>query len=170
MRTLLITLFVTTLGFSGIDFRIIEEGTLADKVIIKKSVRMLYLSANGKIFKGYHISLGKMPVGAKTQEGDMKTPEGIYILDWRKLSKKYNKSIHISYPNKKDKERAKKLKVNPGGMIMIHGTPSHWKLSPIGDWLPMLIDWTQGCIALSNEDMEEVWELTPDGTPIYILP
>ncbi len=53
---------------------------------------------------------------------------------------------------------------------MIHGTPSHWKLSPIGDWLPMLIDWTQGCIALSNEDMEEVWELTPDGTPIYILP
>jgi murein L,D-transpeptidase YafK len=131
---------------------------------------MLYLSSNGKIFKGYHISLGKAPTGAKIKEGDMKTPEGVYILDWRQSSKKYNKSIHISYPNKKDKLNAKKLKVKPGGMIMIHGTQSHWKLSPIGDWLPMLIDWTQGCIALSNEDMEEVWELTPDGTPIYILP
>jgi murein L,D-transpeptidase YafK len=100
----------------------------------------------------------------------MKTPEGIYIIDWRKQSKKYNKSLHISYPNKKDKERAKKLKVNPGGMIMIHGTPPHWKLSPIGDWLPMLTDWTEGCIALSNEDIDELWELVPDGIPVYIVP
>jgi murein L,D-transpeptidase YafK len=143
---------------------------MADKVIVKKSTRMLYLSANGVIFNKYHISLGAVPIGAKEMEGDMKTPEGIYILDWRQPSKLYNKSIHISYPNKKDIARAKELNVSTGGMIMIHGTPSHWSLSPFGNWLPMLLDWTEGCIAMSNDDMEEVWVQTQNGTPIYILP
>jgi len=102
---------------------------MADKVIVKKSTRMLYLSANGVIFNRYHISLGADPVGPKEMQGDMRTPEGQYILDWRQFSKRYNKSIHISYPNKKDIARAKKLKVKTGGMIMIHGTPSNWSLS-----------------------------------------
>ncbi len=149
---------------------IAEPMQMADKVIIKKATRMLYLSANGKIYKKYHISLGLMPKGAKEIEGDMKTPEGKYILDWRQTSKLYNKSIHISYPNEKDKARAKELNSSAGGMIMIHGTPSNWSLSPIGDWLPMLLDWTEGCIALSNDDMEEVWAQTTKGTPIYIIP
>ncbi len=143
---------------------------MADKVIIKKSTRMLYLSAGGEIYARYHISLGASPKGAKEIEGDMKTPEGAYILDWRQPSKRYNKSIHISYPNEKDKRRAKALGANAGGMIMIHGTPTSWGLSPIGDWLPMLLDWTEGCIALSNEDMEEVWDQTTNGTPVYIIP
>ena len=143
---------------------------IADKVIVKKSTRMLYLSANGSIFKRYHISLGMMPEGPKEIEGDMKTPEGIYMLDWRQPSKLYNKSIHISYPNAKDKARAKEIGYPAGGMIMIHGTPKSWSLSPIGDWLPMLLDWTEGCIAMANEDMDEVWNLTKDGTPIFILP
>jgi len=143
---------------------------MADKVIIKKSTRMLYLSANGEIFNRYHISLGAMPTGPKEIEGDMKTPEGVYLLDWRQPSKRYNLSIHISYPNEKDKERAKKMGSPAGGMIMIHGTPTNWGLSPIGDWMPMLIDWTEGCIAMRNEDMEEVWNQTSDGIPIYILP
>ncbi|RUM75423.1 MAG: hypothetical protein DSZ11_02305 [Sulfurovum sp.] len=142
----------------------------ADKVIIKKSTRMLYLSSGGHIFKRFHVSLGTIPVGAKEVEGDLKTPEGKYILDWRQTSKKYNKSIHISYPNKKDEAHAKQLGASAGGMIMIHGTPSSWGLSPIGDWMPMLTDWTEGCIAMSNDDLEEVWNQTTKGTPIIIIP
>jgi len=147
-----------------------DSSFFADKVIIKKSTRMLYLSSGGSIYKRFHISLGSIPKGAKEVEGDLKTPEGKYILDWRQASKKYNKSIHISYPNEKDKAHAKKLGASAGGMIMIHGTPSSWGLSPIGDWMPMLIDWTQGCIAMSNDDLEEVWEQTTKGTPIIIIP
>jgi len=159
-------IFLVLLSFSTLA----EPVQMADKVIIKKSTRMLYLSANGKIYKKYHISLGIVPTGAKEIEGDMRTPEGIYILDWRQESKLYNKSIHISYPNKKDIAKAKELNASAGGMIMIHGTPSNWSLSPIGDWLPMLLDWTEGCIALSNDDMEEVWEQTTKGTAVYIVP
>ena len=143
---------------------------LADKVIVKKSTHMLYLSSGGKIYKQYHISLGQNPIGAKMVEGDMRTPEGAYILDWRQISKLYNKSIHISYPNQKDRARARAMGMSAGGMIMIHGTPSHWALSPFGDWIPILLDWTEGCIAMSNDDMEEVWDMTQDGTPIYIIP
>jgi murein L,D-transpeptidase YafK len=143
---------------------------MADKVIIKKSTRMLYLSQQGEIYKKYHISLGQIPDGAKEFEGDMKTPEGAYTLDWRQLSKSYNKSIHLSYPNTKDRANAKKAGHSAGGMIMIHGTPLNWSLSPIGDWMPMLLDWTEGCIAMSNDDMEEVWERTKNGTPIIIVP
>jgi len=147
-----------------------ETIMLADRVILKKSTRMLYLYSGGEVSSRYHISLGKEAVGAKEFEGDMKTPEGNYILDWRQASLRYNKSIHISYPNRRDKAKAKKLGMSAGGMIMIHGTPSSWSLSPLGDWLPMLLDWTDGCIALSNDDMEEVWERVPNGTPITIIP
>jgi murein L,D-transpeptidase YafK len=147
-----------------------ETILLADRVILKKSTRMLYLYSGSEVYKRYHISLGKVAIGAKEFEGDMKTPEGTYILDWRQLSSRYNKSIHLSYPNRVDKANAKQLGVSAGGMIMIHGTPSHWSLSPLGDWLPMLLDWTDGCIAMSNDDMEEVWERVPDGTPITIIP
>ena len=144
--------------------------TIADKIIIKKSTRMLYLSSNGQIFQKYHISLGQVPVGAKEVEGDMKTPEGVYVLDWRQDSPQYYKSLHISYPNAKDKAHAKELGANAGGMIMIHGTPPAWSLSPYGDWMNVLIDWTQGCIALSNDDIEEVWEQTRNGTIVVIVP
>ena len=147
-----------------------ETLVMAEKVIVKKSTRMLYLSARGEIYKKYHVSLGIMPEGAKEIEGDMRTPEGVYTLDYRQESNLYNKSIHISYPNEKDKTKAKELNASAGGMIMIHGTPSNWSLSPIGDWMPILMDWTEGCIALSNDDMEEVWERTKNGTPIYIIP
>jgi len=147
-----------------------ESILLADRVIIKKSTRMLYLYSAGEVYKRYHITLGKSPVGAKEYEGDMRTPEGTYRLDWRQLSPRYNKSIHLSYPNNQDKAHAKSLGLSAGGMIMIHGTPSNWELSPLGDWLPMLLDWTEGCIAMSNDDMEEVWDRVLDGTSITIIP
>ena len=161
---ILLTLFFFSLSlFADMIF-------MADKVIIKKSTRMLYLSQQGEIYKKYHISLGQIPEGAKEYEGDMKTPEGAYTLDWRQLSNSYYKSIHLSYPNSKDKAHAKKAGVSAGGMIMIHGTPLNWSLSPIGDWMPMLINWTEGCIAMSNDDIDEVWERTTNGTPIVIIP
>jgi murein L,D-transpeptidase YafK len=162
------SLFVSFFIFFSFAFA--ESILLADRVIVKKSTRMLYLYSAGEAYKRYHISLGKFPVGAKGYEGDMKTPEGTYILDWRQLSSRYNKSIHLSYPNTKDKNHARSLGINAGGMIMIHGTPSNWELSPLGDWLPMLLDWTEGCIAMSNDDMEEVWERVLNGTPITIIP
>jgi murein L,D-transpeptidase YafK len=162
------TLFLLLFTFCSSLFA--ETLMLADRVILKKSTRMLYLYSGGEVFSRYHISLGEASLGAKEFEGDMKTPEGTYILDWRQLSPRYNKSIHISYPNKKDKAHAKKFGLKAGGMIMIHGTPSSWGLSPLGDWLPMLLDWTEGCIAMSNDDMDEVWEFVPNGTPITIIP
>ena len=162
-RILLTILLFSTSLFS-------EGMILADKVIIKKSTRMLYLSSQGEIYRKFHITLGQVPVGAKRVEGDMKTPEGRYTLDWRQLSPKYNRSIHISYPNPQEKAIAKRLGKSAGGMIMIHGTPLNWGLSPIGDWMPMLLDWTDGCIAMSNDDMEEVWESTVKGTTVIILP
>jgi len=162
------TLFL--LSFTLLSSVFAETIMLADRVILKKSTRMLYLYSGGEVSSRYHVSLGKEAIGAKTFEGDMRTPEGTYSLDWRQFSKRYNKSIHISYPNEKDKAYAKKFGVSAGGMIMIHGTPTSWSLSPLGDWLPMLLDWTEGCIAMSNDDMEEVWERVLDGTPITIVP
>ena len=147
-----------------------EFVAMADKIIIKKSTRMLYLSQGGEIFQKYHVSLGQNPIGAKEVEGDMKTPEGAYLLDWRQESNQYYKSLHLSYPNAQEKARAKALGVSAGGMIMIHGTPPAWSLSPYGDWMNVLIDWTDGCIAMSNDDIEEVWEQTVDGTTIVIVP
>ncbi len=144
--------------------------TMADKVIIKKSTRILYLSQNGEIYQKYHVSLGQVPVGAKEVEGDMKTPEGVYLLDWRQESNQYYKSLHVSYPNAKDIAHAKELGINAGGMIMIHGTPPSWSLSPYGDWMNVLIDWTHGCIAMTNDDIEEVWEQTKNGTIVVIVP
>lgn len=144
--------------------------TIATKVVIKKSTRMLYLYSGDEVYKRYHIGLGKEPLGAKVFEGDMKTPEGSYMIDWKQLSKRYNKSIHISYPNSKDKAYAKQFGVSAGGMIMIHGTPNTWSLNPLGDWFPMLLDWTDGCIALSNDDMNEVWERVLPNTLILIVP
>jgi len=158
---------VLSLGFSAL---LAESLQLADKIIVKKSARMLYLSSGGEIFKKYHVSLGRDPVGDKEVEGDMKTPEGAYELDYRQLSDNYYKSLHISYPNAEDKAYAKSLGQSAGGMIMIHGTPPSWSLSPYGDWMNVLIDWTDGCIAMSNDDLDEVWEQTTEGISVVIIP
>ncbi|TQV64095.1 MAG: L,D-transpeptidase family protein [Sulfurovum sp.] len=145
------------------------DNLIADKIIIKKSTRMLYLSNNGKIFKKYYIVLGDNPVGHKNFSGDEKTPEGVYFLDWRQKSQSYNLSLHVSYPNEKDKANAAQYGLSAGGMIMIHGTPKHWELSPVGSWLPLIVDWTDGCIGVNNKDMIEIWNQTRDGIPIIIL-
>jgi len=140
---------------------------LIDRILIIKSERRLNLMHKDKVIKTYRISLGKKPVGAKEYEGDQRTPEGIYWIDWRQKSENFNLSLHISYPNESDRKRAKKSGVNPGGMIMIHGTPIS---AEFPDWFFRGLDWTEGCIALSNADMREVWEQVEDYTTVEIRP
>lgn len=139
----------------------------ADKVIVIKSKRLMMLMRGGEILKAYKIALGKQPVGHKTKAGDKKTPEGNYVLDSRKPDSKFHLAIHISYPNESDLFNAQKLGIAPGGDIMIHGLPD--QLTKVGS-LHRLIDWTDGCIAVTNPEIEEIWKLVPDGTPIEIKP
>ncbi|ADV46682.1 L,D-transpeptidase family protein [Nitratifractor salsuginis] len=139
----------------------------AQKVLIIKSERKLYLLRNGKPYREYHIALGKHPVGPKRREHDQKTPEGNYTLDFKKADSSYYRAIHVSYPNSTDKARAKRLGVNPGGAIMIHGQPNWF------GWLSIIRQrfyWTAGCIAVSNGDMDEIWQAVDPGTPIEIRP
>lgn len=138
-----------------------------DKVLVEKSKRKLYLMSGKNIIKTYNISLGKKPVGHKVMEGDKRTPEGLYWIDWRKQSSKFNLAMHISYPNPRDVAQAKKQGVSPGSMIMIHGTP----IDPeYPEWYFRGLNWTDGCIAMMNRDMKEVWSLVKDGTLIEIKP
>ena len=139
----------------------------AHLVLVQKSARKLSLIRHGKAIKEYSISLGENPVGHKIEEGDKRTPEGVYILDWRRKSDHYFRSIHISYPNQRDKGLAMERGVNPGGMIMIHGIPPLYER--VGKELKER-DWTDGCIAVTNEEMKEIWNSVPNGTPIFILP
>jgi murein L,D-transpeptidase YafK len=113
------------------------------------------------------VVFGSNPKGHKQQQGDERTPEGEYVLDYKNTNSSYYKSIHISYPNDQDRENAKKLGVSPGGDIMIHGQPNRWgKFSLV----TQLFNWTNGCIALSNSDMDAVWNAVDPGTPIQIRP
>lgn len=139
----------------------------ADHVVVLKGARTLALMRQGKMIKAYKISLGHEPVGHKEQAGDSKTPEGDYLIDGRNPNSKFHLALHISYPSPQDKIQAERGGRAPGGAIMIHGRPN-WT-----GWIRRLYedrDWTDGCIAVSNTDMEEIWSVVPDGTPISILP
>jgi murein L,D-transpeptidase YafK len=141
--------------------------TKADQVIVMKSQRTLTLLLHGKVLRTYKVALGAAPVGAKEQQGDHKTPEGHYILDRRNAKSSFYRSIHVSYPNEQDKQRAAQHGVSAGGDIMIHGLPNGF------GWLGAAhrtVDWTDGCVAVTNAEMDEIWELVPDGTPIEIQP
>ena len=135
----------------------------ADEVLVLKSQRKLYLMQGGKILKRYKVSLGGHPVGPKIREGDRKTPEGKYVLDWHNTESQFYKSIHISYPNENDLARAEKLGVPPGGDLFIHGQPNDFTGPGKQPG-----DWTDGCIAVSNQEMDEIWRAVADGTPIEI--
>jgi tetratricopeptide (TPR) repeat protein len=137
----------------------------ADRVLIEKKERRLSLFSKGEVIKTYKIALGGNPVGPKERQGDNKTPEGTYIIDSRNSNSGYHLSLHISYPNEKDKMRAKELGVSPGGDIMIHGIKNG--LSWVGA-SHAEIDWTKGCIAVTDEEMEEIYELVPNGTVVEI--
>lgn len=141
-----------------------------DKVVVKKSERKMLLLSGDRVVRQYRVSLGGSPVGHKYREGDQRTPEGQYVLNWRNPNSNFYKAIHISYPNERDRELSRKLGYNnPGGMIMIHGLPNYIQSESMRREYANR-DWTQGCIAVQNHEMDEIWNLVRDGTPIHILP
>lgn len=144
----------------------IQNGPV-DKILIEKKARRLMLISNGEVLKTYKIALGGDPSGPKERQGDNKTPEGTYFIDSRNKNSQYRLSLHISYPNERDKKRAKELGVSPGGDIMIHGIKNGF--SWVGDFHKE-VDWTKGCIAVTDEEIEEIDKLAPIGTVVEIRP
>ena len=144
-----------------------DHETKADQVIVVKGQRTLTLLSHDKVLRTYKVALGGSPIGAKEQQGDHKTPEGRYVLDHRNAKSRFYKSIHVSYPNDRDRQRASQRGVAAGGDIMIHGLPNGF------GWLGAAHrarNWTDGCVAVTNAEMDEIWELVPDGTAIDIRP
>jgi murein L,D-transpeptidase YafK len=138
-----------------------------DLIVVEKTNRVLTLYAKTKPIKTYRIALGGNPVGHKEQEGDSRTPEGRYIIDAKNPWSSFHLSLHISYPDAKDRRAARKKGVSPGGAIMIHGTPEGlFSLGTLG----MFRDWTAGCIAVTNAEIEEIYRVVRTGTPIVIKP
>jgi len=140
---------------------------LADRVVVVKSAHTLTLYSRGQILKSYKVALGRGPAGPKDHQGDHKTPEGEYILDQKNPRSRFHLALHVSYPNAADRQRAQKEGQDPGGAIMVHGVARGF------GWLGSLehqIDWTDGCIAVNNTEIEEIWRLVPVGTPIEIKP
>jgi len=139
----------------------------ADLVRVDKQARRLSLIRGGEVYRAYRISLGGQPQGHKQREGDLRTPEGRYVLDWRNSESCCYKSLHVSYPNEEDRRRAEERGDDPGGLIMIHGQENGWGW--LG-WIGPYIYQTHGCIAVRNVAMEEIWNAVDDGTPIEIRP
>jgi murein L,D-transpeptidase YafK len=144
-----------------------ETFRVVDRVVVHKAERRLVLMRGNEVLRSYRIELGLNPIGPKERSGDSRTPEGSYYLGRRNLHSDYFLSIQVSYPNRADVERARAHHWDAGGMIMIHGMPNQLKRAR--DYY-LTHDWTDGCIALSNADMAEVWRLAPDNVPIDILP
>lgn len=154
-------------GSRGAAAREIPSGRrlLADYLLVDKSERLLIAYSGGQPIRAYrNLAFGDAPTGHKRFEGDERTPEGLYTIDWRNPDSRYHLSLHISYPNAEDRARAARFGRSPGGDIFIHGQPTGYPGPPLPG------DWTDGCIALSNAEIEELWRLVPDGTPIEIRP
>lgn len=139
----------------------------ADMVLVEKSKSRLYLMRQGEAFASFHVAFGSNPKGHKQEQGDGKTPEGRYMLNYKNAGSAFYKSIHISYPSAKDRQDALKRGVDPGGDIMIHGQKNGYGRLSI---LVQRFNWTNGCIALSDKDMDLVWNAVKPGTPIEIRP
>jgi len=140
--------------------------TTVDRVLVIKNEKKLVLLSNGTEVKSYRVALGRKD-GAKVRQGDHRTPEGVYLLDRRNVKSRFYRALHISYPNGDDRARAHRSGAAPGGDIMIHGLPKGF--ADLGD-LHAERNWTKGCIALTNVQMDEIWRLVRDGTPIEIVP
>jgi murein L,D-transpeptidase YafK len=139
----------------------------ADRVVVHKAARVLELYAGATRLRAYPVSLGTEPRGAKQEEGDGRTPEGRYVLDFRKADSSFHRALHVSYPSPRDVAAARARGSSAGGLIMIHGLPNG--MGYLGR-LHLLHDWTLGCIAVTDPEIEEIWRVVPDGTPIEIRP
>jgi murein L,D-transpeptidase YafK len=155
--------------YEGTDMPSIGYGqpNMVDRVVVKKSINKLYLMKGRKVHKAYNIGLGRNPVGHKVQEGDHRTPEGRYYLNYKNENSKFYRSLNITYPNERDIARAKRRGVDPGDDIVLHGMPNE-----LGNITRPITpkNWTQGCIAVRNHEMDEIWSLVALDTPIDIYP
>jgi len=140
---------------------------LADSVVVEKSQHRLSLYRQGSLVRSYLVALGQQPVGDKVRIGDMRTPEGVFRIEARNPASRYHRALRISYPDAAHRAKARALGVSPGGDIMIHGLPARqaWVGASHRDY-----DWTEGCIAVTNQEIEEIWSALPVGTPIQIKP
>ena len=136
-----------------------------DRILIEKSARRLTVIRDGKPLRSYPVALGFAPEGDKARQGDGKTPEGLFTINRRNPKSRYHLSLGIDYPRPEDIARARESGIDPGGDIFIHGQPNG-----LGNLVTIANDWTAGCIALSNRDIEELWRITPLGTPVEIRP
>ncbi len=144
-----------------------SRGLSINRVLVRKAEHRMYLLAGDEVVRSYHVSLGLAPFGHKERSGDFRTPEGVYRLGKRNPRSDYFLSIQISYPNRADIEKARRNRWDVGGSIMIHGLPNQLKREPE---YYVTEDWTNGCIALSNADMLEIWALVSNNTTIEIVP
>ena len=147
---------------------VVTAPAVADRVVVEKSKRSLRLMQNGKALRSYRVALGQDPIGHKQHQGDSRTPEGVYAIVSRKSESRFNLALFVNYPNDEDRRRAAARGVPPGGEIYVHGQPTGGvnpaRLAQTGP------DWTDGCIAVTNDEMREIWALVKDGTPIEIRP
>jgi murein L,D-transpeptidase YafK len=163
---------VNTGGFVKASINSAQRGfnaakLLADRILVEKNKRRLTLFSDGEILKQYKISLGREPEGPKLRAGDNRTPEGLYFIDYRLRNSDYHLALHISYPNPGDQNRAEQMGYTPGGDIMLHGLKND---DPNIAYYHGYFDWTKGCIAVTDTEIEEIWRLVPNGTPIEIRP
>jgi len=160
--------FVTVLAvFSSACGGTRTEAKLADRIVIVKSTRTLSLMSGTQVLREYRVALGRNPVGPKTRKGDHKTPEGEYVIDDKKDQSRFYRALHISYPNRADRERARKEGQDPGGDVEIHGIENG--LGWIGG-LHRAVDWTDGCVALTDDEIDEIWNSVVVGTVVEIRP
>jgi murein L,D-transpeptidase YafK len=159
--------FALTLFCANHEWNPLSPEAKADRILVEKAARRLTLFRGSTALKSYRIALGRSPVGPKEREGDQRTPEGIYLIDRRKPDSAFHRALHISYPSPSDIAQATERGVAPGGDIMIHGIRNGrgW----IGAF-HRIRDWTSGCIAVTDLQIEEIWRAVPDGTPIEIRP
>ena len=158
---------ITFLLFTSSAFAADLPPAKADKILILKKDHVLQLLKDGKPFKEYRVALGPHVEGAKTQQGHGKTPEGTYFIDSRNAQSQFHRSLHVSYPNPQDVANAKAKHVNPGGDIFIHGLPPKYAFVGAAH---RVHDWTLGCIAVTDAEIDEIWKLVANGTPVEIRP
>ncbi len=144
-----------------------QESLQVDRVVVLKRERLLELWHEGEVIRSYPIDLGRNPVGPKHWQGDNRTPEGIYRIDRHQAASRFRLALHISYPSETDIARAREQRRDPGGAIFIHGLPAGFGWA---DPAHFPVDWTAGCIAVSNHAIDEIWRLVSDGTTVEIRP
>ncbi|MBZ5530330.1 MAG: L,D-transpeptidase family protein [Acidobacteriia bacterium] len=166
-RRLLAVAMVAGWMLFGAEINSAADLPRADQIVIVKSTRTLTLLRQGQVLKTYKVALGGQPVGAKDRQGDNKTPEGRYTIDSRNQHSQFHLSLHISYPSAADRQRARRLGVNPGGDIFIHGGTPAWTGPPAER---RNMDWTLGCIAVTNPEIDEIWAMVNVGTRVEIRP